>query len=281
MFFNSWFDKLRPEEVWSMVFVYNPYIWIYLVAAAALLATFVFTIYKKSRDYLWAILQLMVMFWCVGFGLQISSPDLDTARFWYLAANDFVGFKTPSVLLLWSLMITGRKSLITKSRFAALFIIPLISDVLNLTNAGHGLMYRRMWMDTIGRYLVLHFNAGYWYWIVTVYCGILLFIVAALIINDTLNRKLLHIKQGLAVAVVTVLVLLSIIIVLVTDGSLFNYYDHTPLIISAIIVGITVAFKLKKQEPVPIPRNVVIDRMTSAVLILDNNNRIMDMNATA
>lgn len=265
----------------SMVFVYNPYVWIYFAAAAALLATFIFTIYKKSRDYLWAILQLTVMFWCVGFGLQISSPDLDTARFWYLAANDFVGFKTPSVLLLWSLMITGRKSLITKSRFVSLFIIPLITDVLNLTNAGHGLMYRRMWMDTIGGYPVLHFNAGYWYWIVTVYCGILLFIVAALIINDTLNRKLLHTKQGLAVAVVTVLVLLSIIIVLVTDGSLFNYYDPTPLIISAIIVGTTVAFKLKKQEPVPIPRNVVIDRMTSAVLILDNNNRIMDMNATA
>ena len=106
----------------SMVFVYNPYVWIYFAAAAALLATFIFTIYKKSRDYLWAILQLTVMFWCVGFGLQISSPDLDTARFWYLAANDFVGFKTPSVLLLWSLMITGRKSLITKSRFVSLFM---------------------------------------------------------------------------------------------------------------------------------------------------------------
>ena len=172
----------------SMVFVYNPYVWIYFAAAAALLATFIFTIYKKSRDYLWAILQLTVMFWCVGFGLQISSPDLDTARFWYLAANDFVGFKTPSVLLLWSLMITGRKSLITKSRFVSLFIIPLITDVLNLTNAGHGLMYRRMWMDTIGGYpftLTRGTGTG-----LLRFTAVSCFIMAALIINDTLNRKL-------------------------------------------------------------------------------------------
>ena len=191
----------------SMVFVYNPYVWIYLVAAAALLATFVFTIYKKSRDYLWAILQLTVMFWCVGFGLQISSPDLDTARFWYLAANDFVGFKTPSVLLLWSLMITGRKSLITKSRFVSLFIIPLITDVLNLTNAGHGLMYRRMWMDTIGGYPVCTLTQGTGTGLLR-FTAVSCFIVAALIINDTLNRSCFT-QNRLAVAVVTVLVLLD------------------------------------------------------------------------
>ena len=116
-----------------------------LLKAAAALLLFLFSpIYKKSRDYLWAILQLMVMFWCVGFGLQISS-GFGHSPLLVSGANDFVGFKTLSVLLLWSLMITGRKSLITKAG-SALFIIPLISDVLNLTNAGHGLMYRRMWM---------------------------------------------------------------------------------------------------------------------------------------
>ena len=85
----------------GMSLVYNPFVWVYLISALALLITFVLSVAKKSRDYLWQIIQLMVMFWCIGFALQISCTDLKDMFFWYVIDNDFVGMKVPCVLLLW------------------------------------------------------------------------------------------------------------------------------------------------------------------------------------
>lgn len=262
------------------MFIYNPRIWLYLIPAILLLFTFVFSLYKKIID-LWLLVQGMVMCWCLGFALQISCTSLQAASFWYLLADDAIGLKVPVVLLLWSLVVTGRRRLITWDRVILLFVFPLLTDIFVLTNDRHNLMYPHMWLDTGSGYPVLHYETGVWYWIVTVYSCILLFIIAALLINDTLNRKLLYPLQGLTLSVVTILVLLSIMVILVTENSLFDYYDPTPVILSMVVVGPTLAFRFRKQKPMPVPRNTVIDKMDSAVLILDNDNRIVDMNATA
>ncbi|MGE5551025.1 MAG: hypothetical protein ACM3ZC_10930 [Bacteroidota bacterium] len=53
-----------------MHFQYNPYIWIYLGAAALLLLVTVYTAYKRVSDGLWIVTQVMVALWCVGFALS-------------------------------------------------------------------------------------------------------------------------------------------------------------------------------------------------------------------
>jgi PAS domain S-box-containing protein len=58
------------------------------------------------------------------------------------------------------------------------------------------------------------------------------------------------------------------------------------LIIAAALSTVVIIFVKdvmggKKKELAPVSRNAVIEKMTSAVLILDNQNRIMDMNRSA
>jgi PAS domain-containing protein len=225
--------------------------------------------------------QVMVILWCLGFALQVSGTNLKTVAFWYLAANDFVGLKVPVVWLLWALTVAGRKSWLTRPRVMMLLVFPVLTDILNLTNSWHGLIYRQMWLDTSGSYPLLQFISGPWYWVITAYCGILLLAVITVQVKAALNRELLHREQGLAIAAATAAILIFIILCLITEGALFHYYDPTPVVIGIAAVFAGLVFRFRAQEAVPVPRNAVLEKMTGAVLILDNRNRIMDLNPAA
>jgi len=264
-----------------MHFQYNPHIWVYLGTAAILLPVVAYTAYKRAADRLWIITQAMVILWCLGYVMQISTTDLKTAAFWYLVSNDFVGLKAPVIWLLWALTVAGRKRQITRLRVTLLLVFPVITDILNLTNSWHGLVYRRMWLDMSGDHPLLYFICGPWYWVIAAYCGILLLAVIAVQVKAALNRELLHPRQGLAIAAGTAAVLIFIFLSIITQGSMFGYYDLTPVMIGVAAVLAGLAFRFRAQEAVPVPRNAVMEKMTSAVLILDDRNRIMDLNPAA
>ncbi len=264
-----------------MQFHYNPHIWIYLGTAVMLLLAVAYTVNRRIPDRLWIATQAMVIVWCLGFALQISSSELDAATFWYLIANDFVGLKSPIIWFLWSLKVAGKKKWITPFRVTLLFVLPVITDILNLTNSWHNLVYRWMWLDRSGGYPNLQFYAGPWYWVITAYCELLLVGVIAVQINAALKRELLHPKQSFAVATATGGVLLFIALSLIFGQSIIGYYDLTPVAIGLAALSTGLAFRFRVQEAVPVPRNAVLDKLTSAVLILDECNRIMDLNPAA
>lgn len=260
---------------------YNPYIWIYLAVSAVLLQIVVYMMHKRIAERLWIVMQIMVIIWCLGFALQISASSLKAAHFWYVAANDFVGLKTPVVWFLWSLSVTGRQNWITRRRVAALFALPVVTDILNLTNSAHGLVYRRMWLNTVDGYPFLEYNVGPWYWVITSYCGLLLLAVIIVQAKSALNRQLLYRKQGLTIAAATAAVLLFIIISITAQSLLIKSYDLTPVVIGIAAISTALVFRFRAQEAVPVPRGIVMEKMSSAVLILDNRNRIMDINPAA
>jgi hypothetical protein len=138
----------------------------------------------------------MVSFRCLGIALQISGTDLKTAAFWYRFANDFIGLKIPDVWLLWALTVAGKTNRLTRLRIALLFVLPAITDILNPTNSRHGLFHRQIWLNSSGRYPVLQFDYGPWYWVITAYCVFLLLTVIAVQLKASLHRELLHRKQG-------------------------------------------------------------------------------------
>jgi hypothetical protein len=168
-----------------------------------LLLAVAYTVNRRIPDRLWIATQAMVIVWCLGFALQISSSELDAATFWYLIANDFVGLKSPIIWFLWSLKVAGKKKWITPFRVTLLFVLPVITDILNLTNSWHNLVYRWMWLDRSGGYPNLQFYAGPWYWVIyrilrTIACR-----------RDCrtdqrgFEAELLHPKQSFAVATAT------------------------------------------------------------------------------
>lgn len=262
-----------------MHFQYNPYIWFYLVGAAVLFFVIVYAVSKRTVHWLWVLTQAMVCFWCIGIGLQISGTNLKTAVFWYLLANDFVGCKIPVVWLLWALVITGKKNWLTRRRVISLFAFPLVTDILNLTNSMHGLMYRQWNLNTSGQYPLLEYLCGPWYWVSTVHCGVILFVAIVLHIKAALNREVLHRKQGLIIAGATLAVFVTIAFCYIKQD--FFPYDIIPVSISMAATVASLLSRFQSQEKVPVPRNAVLEKMIDAVFILDIRNRIMDLNPAA
>lgn len=262
-----------------MHFQYNPYIWFYLGGAAVLFLGTVYAAAKRTVHWLWVLTQAMVCFWCLGMGLQISGTSLKTAVFWHLVANDFVGCKVPVVWLLWALVITGKNSWLTRRRVMSFFALPLVTDFLNLTNSRHGLMYREWNLNTSGPYPLLEYACGPWYWVLTVYCGIILSAVIVRHIKAALNREVLHRKQGLVIAGATLAVLITIALCYIKE-SIFPY-DLIPVSVSIAAISSCLLSRFRRQEKVPVPRNAVLEKMTDAVFILDTRNRIMDLNPAA
>ncbi|NLY88873.1 MAG: response regulator [Firmicutes bacterium] len=263
-----------------MHFQYNPHIWFYLSGALLLAFVMLYEIRKEVANRLLIITQGMMLFWGLGSALQISGADLKTTVLWYLLANDFVGFKIPVVWLLWALVVSGRRSWVTRRHILLLLALPLLTDLLNLTNSRHGLMYRQWWLNTSGSYPLLEFLSGPWYWVITAYCGVLLLVVIAFQIKAVLKRELLHRRHALMIAGFTGGVLLLILLSLLRPGLVYPY-DPTPVVVSMASVLSGLFTRFQSQEPVPVPRNAVLEKMANAVIILDNHNRIMDLNPAA
>ena len=263
-----------------MHFQYNPHIWFYLSGALLLAFVMLYEIRKEVANRLLIITQGMMLFWGLGSALQISGADLKTTVLWYLLANDFVGFKIPVVWLLWALVVSGRRSWVTRRHILLLLALPLLTDLLNLTNSRHGLMYRQWWLNTSSSYPLLEFLSGPWYWVITAYCGVLLLVVIAFQIKAVLKRELLHRRHALMIAGFTGGVLLLILLSLLRPGLVYPY-DPTPVVVSMASVLSGLFTRFQSQEPVPVPRNAVLEKMANAVIILDNHNRIMDLNPAA
>lgn len=258
---------------------YNPYIWVYLASTGVLTTAMAYMRYKKSADRFWMLTSSMVVFWSLGFAVQVSVTDLRAAALSYIIANDFVGLKAPIVWLLWALSVTGAKSWLDKRRIALLFLPSVLTDLINLTNSRHGLMYRRMWMAPANGNLVLQYHPGPWFWVITVYCGIILLAVMAVQTSAAVKHYILHRDQAFTIAGAAGTILIGIILS-------FIYYDKlsvdmTPVTISIVVVLTSLLSRFRAQEVVPVPRDVVLEKMTDAVVILDNCNRVMDMNPAA
>lgn len=240
----------------------------------------VYVAYKRVVDHLLTLMQVMTAVWCLGVALQICGANLKTAVISYLVANDFVGFKIPVIWLFWSLVVAGRRKWLTKARVIGLLAIPFCTDLLNLTNRWHGLMYQHWWLNIAGRYPSLEFLPGPWYWVVTIYCGVLLLVVIAVQLRAAFNREFLYWKQGLFIAAATAGVLLQIALCLIKPGFI-SPYDPTPVTIGIAVVLSSIVSRFRIQEAVPVPRNMVLEKLADAALILDNRNRVMDLNPAA
>ena len=258
---------------------YNPFIWVYLVSTGVLLTVMGYMRFRKSADRLWMLTGSMVVFWSLGFAVQISVTDLRVAALSFILANDFVGFKSPVVWLLWALSVAGAKKWLNKRRIVLLFLPSILTDLINLTNSRHGLMYRRMFMLPVNGNLVLRYHPGPWFWVINVYCCLVLLAVLAVQTIAAAKHYLLHRKQALVIAGAAGTILSGIILTLLYADQL--PVDMTPVTISIVVVLTCLISRFRAQEVVPVPRDVVLEKMNDAVVIMDSRNRVMDMNPAA
>lgn len=160
-------------------------------------------------------------------------------------------------------------------------IVPLITVVLALTNGIHGLIWIGHTLNTEGPYLVVEEAYGLWFWFYMVYMSMLFLSGIILLIQLFIHSRQPYRWQIISLLVSVAAPLVASVLVL-SKLNPFPYLNLIPValvVTNAMVAFNTIYFWL--GDIVPLARETVIDHMHDGVIILDAEDRIVDVNLSA
>jgi PAS domain S-box-containing protein len=256
-----------------------------LIAAIGFgLTTLYVAVVRRNRPT-WKI-GVVILLTCAEFtlahALQGYSTEFTYKVFWYKMC--LLGFAvTPTAFLCLSFRYVGWSHLLTKRTFAILSIFPTLSAVLILTNELHGLVWnpeRIAHIVNVTTYVSIA-DARIWYWLFVTYSYLFMGIGCFFFIQLLIRSRGVYGWQAGAVVLAAVVSIL---------GTFLDFLVLSPLPpFSATALGlavgaITVAFllpSLQRRDLVFITRRAIIDSIDDCIMVVDGENRIVELNPSA
>ena len=189
-------------------------------------------------------------------------------------------------LTLWLFYIfhyLGPRKLLTRRIYILFGIMPLIAILALATNNIYGLMWTGAGLDSQNPYLPLEPTYGIIYWACMVYVAMLTLIGSLLIIWNIIRRRYGYRRESMYLLVAAVL---PLIIAFVEVTGLLSFLK-TPVGLTpwaACIGAIILIFNLPQFHPeqvIPIARDIIFERIGDCILVLDMQNRVLDLNPAA
>ena len=121
--------------------------------------------FSWKRDKLYVSISLIpVSIYAFGYAFEILCTSIEWVKFWIKV--EYFGAAFLGVLwLMFALNFTGYKEKIKKRTLMLLYIIPVITLVVNYTNDFHHLFYKKMYMNNEGIFPIVEVIHGPWYWV--------------------------------------------------------------------------------------------------------------------
>jgi len=261
---------------------YTPYI-LPLMITAAISAGTALVVWRRRQmpGALPLLLMMLAIFdWSLGNVLELASTDLSTKLFW--VNIEYLGIVTiPVMWLALVLEYTKREKWLTYHNFALLAIVPFITLLLIWTNELHGLMRYNIKLDTSGPFSVVTKTYGLWFWIMVTYSYALYFLGTFILIQAFFRPPRPYRKQIITL-LIGALIPFAGNILYIFGLSPIPRFDITPCAfgLSGLIIAWAL-FRLRLLDIVPMAREAVIEGMSEGVIVLDVENRIVDLNPAA
>lgn len=229
---------------------------------------------------LFAILMLLIAIWGGSYFLSvIAGTNLNAKIFW--SNIEYIGVvMTPVVWLIFSIEYAGRERWFTHRRLFMLSVIPLLSLIVMFTNPLH----KRFWTDfhavQVGPLWVLSSDFGPFFWLHAAYSYFLILLGFALMLRTLVRQIAVYRGQIAGILIGLSAPLLSSIVTL--SGVLKVPLDLTPF--SFTITGLVLAwtlFRFRLFDLTPIAREMIIESMQDGMIVLDAQNRVIDLNPAA
>lgn len=227
-----------------------------------------------------SVLSLAVALWTFNYGFEVAATELITKLFW--AKTAYLWIVTVSIAwFVFGMQYTGRGQLLTKRRIAALFILPAITIIMVFTNDWHGLHWSTVTLDETGPILVLDVERNFWFWIHSAYSYTLIIVGTILLVQAFSRYPKAYRRQNATLVVGATLPLIAN--ALFISGILpLPSVDLTTLTfaISGVLMGNAI-FRYQLFDIVPVARRTAVDNMRDGMIVLDTQNRIVDINPAA
>jgi PAS domain S-box-containing protein len=257
-----------------------------VVVAGMISAWLAFAAWQRRRApgaTLFSLLMLAVAQWSLGYALELASADLPIKLFWDNVA--WLGaVSAPAVWFAFALHYTGRARWLTRRTLVMLALEPLITLLLVWTNALHHLINSTINLDTGASFSSLVFTYGPWFWVNIAYSYLLLLLGTLLICSfiQTLIRSASLYRGQVGALLLAVAAPWVGNAFTLLGWNPFPRLDLTPFAFT--VTGIAMASSLVRFRLLdirPVAREVLIENMTDALFVLDEQNRLVDLNPAA
>lgn len=224
-----------------------------------------------------SLLLLGMAIWSACYATRWLDISIEAKLFWFRVM--FIGVASiPILFLTFALEFTGNESWLTPRNLILLYILPFISLVLQWTNPSHHLLYQSLNILPDNESMVMEISRGPWYLIHVIYSYAVIGIGIFLLSQGALRSGPLYRYQYRLILLASLLPWAGNIFKELNFSS-YSHLDLAPLTfgISGIIFALAI-LRTHFMDLIPVARSHLIETMHDGVLVLDGQNRIVDIN---
>jgi signal transduction histidine kinase/PAS domain-containing protein len=252
--------------------------------ATALVSFFVSFLAWKRRSVKGAneLTQLMVAagIWSFLIIFETAATNVTEKIFWSKLAY-FGAVSTPVFYLIFVLRFIGKDKYISVKRKLILFIIPVITMALALTNEKHNLIWSGF-SEISSKTNIMEYYHGTWFWIgYTGYNYLMLLTATIYLLSFIIHHKKTFRLQGW-------IIFIASLSPWTASGIYLSGYNPVPGLdlvpVSIILSGALLVYAIlyiRLLDLVPVARETLVETLQDGILALDGQNRIQDINKSA
>ena len=226
------------------------------------------------------VLMLVLTAWAILYAIELAAVDLASKLFW--ARLQYAAFLSVPVLwLVFVLQYTNQEKMLSRQSMVLLAIVPLVTLALVWTTERHGLIYRRVSLDTTQGFSLLALDYGMAFWIQGVYNYLPVSVATAIAFRTFLQSPPLQ-RAQMATLLIAALVPLIGNVLYVAKLTPWPHLDLGPVLITISgLLGVWALFRYGFLDIMPVARDALIEGMTDSVIVIDNRHRLLDLNGAA
>ncbi len=217
--------------------------------------------------------------WACAYGILLyvtTQNSHSDGRFW-LALVTLSATVTATALLTFIIAYTSHAEWLSKWGILLLCLEPLTTQVLFWTSRFQGSFSTTYMLTKTGIFL----SPSPWYWINASYSDGLVILALILLTQTFLNKPRQYVLQSITVIIAAFIPILTKIVSLAVFTFILNL--EPPLVSYVITGGLLVysIYRFNLMDIIPIARDMVVECMSDGWMVLDLNNRIVDLNPAA
>jgi PAS domain S-box-containing protein len=261
-----------------MFWQFNAYIVVYFLTAAVSAGVAAYAWHRRTVPGAAHLAWLMAAGaeWALAAGFEAAAVGVPAKVFW--SKVEYLGFNSSPVLfLLFALAYSRPGRPLGRRATALIWVIPALTFLLAATNEWHRLVWNSFTPSPAGGNILIY-GHGIWFYVAIAYFYLAAAAGAIVIIRAAVRLARPYRRQAIALLVAAAMPIL-IGAIYVTGLSPVPGLDIPP--IGFMFAGLALAwgiFQFRLLDLAPVARDLLFESMSDGVVVLDAQNRIVDIN---
>jgi diguanylate cyclase (GGDEF)-like protein len=258
---------------------------IFLLFAGALFCVLMAVLVRYRRGAtinrtLYSSLMLAVAIYALSYGVELNNAELP-GMMWAVRAEYLGVTCIPALWLSLVFYYTGREKWVRPWRTYLLWVIPLIVLVAVYTNDLHHQFYTSISINQDGPFPMLNAGHGPVYWLHMAYSFVAFFGAAILLTRHLTSPHVLYRKQVVTLLIASLLTIVAVTLQ-IAGVTPIPGLDIIPFAMTCSGVILTWGvYNFRIIDVTPTARDVLFENLVDGVLVLDERDRLVDMNPKA